>query len=1189
MNAMNTLRKWKQRTVSGVSAFALALFAASTAQADVNIATSPLFVLQPVTPALLLAVDDSGSMDSEILMRANDGAAWWNTGDQSFTGRNQSDAVEFGAINFNINGGANNTWKKFVYLFPNGTGLTNGRRAYADSRHDHFAVPPVGPYAYVRSPAFNFSYFDPAITYDPWLDLGGYTFTDSDPTAAPTDPTRGSEVLNLTVLQERTGANQVFRFFNGMVIPAGTRYRDWNTSTWTTAASDIVVTGVDDNNGGIGVPISYFPATFYLPVGTPLPPDFGYDPARMEGGPDVIIDGEAPDGSPLVRYEIQPGNFVTPEAYDRAIQNFANWFTYYRKRHIAARGAIGEAFAPLEGFRVGAYRINNRINVNMRDLLVSADRDDFFFDIYTNFINAGGTPNKQAVQHMIGQFQRTDSGAPIIQSCQMNFGVLFTDGYSNPYNPGVGNADGGMGSPFADSVSNTMADIAAAMYLTNLRPDLPVGQVPVPSGCNSPNPDPRLDCNTDLHANLFAVTLGAPGTIFKIDQDATDDPYTNPPSWPTAFPQRNPVNVDDLWHATLNSRGELLDVEVPALLGQRFGEVLASIGARIEASATSAATSSAVLQTDTLLYTAGFRSTDWSGRLDARVVNADGSLGILAWDAESKLALRNPYTRNIFTSREDGTAVSFSFTNLSVAQQNALDYAPDGTSDGLGAQRVDWLKGDESAHASFRDRSSTGSPRLLGDIVSSNPQFEQGVLYVGANDGMLHAFDAATGEELFAYIPSMLLQPEPGQDFAPLSRLPDPNYAHRYFMDGTVAVEDLSFMGVDRTVLVGTMGAGGRTVFALDVSNPASFGTADVLWEFTDPDLGYNVGQPAIVKISDGRVAAVFGNGYSSDNDRAMLFVVDLETGTLIEKIDTGEGSGATPNGLAAPIVTDWPVSNLRANRVYAGDLLGNMWRFNIGGSPGTWNNATNITRMFAATGPMGNPQPITSKPIIALSPINEDEVILSFGTGSYFRVGDQDMPGAPVQSLYGIVDTVAGTPGVLRGDLLEQEIESQSLETFGGEPVVVRVVSENVFDRSLHDGWYIDLDFEDGERVISEATFPTGPQQRRVRFSTLIPDYDPCGTGRRGFIMDLDIVAGGRTQYAVFDLNRDSMYDDLDKLGGDVISGLNWGQGERALTLTPADAAGEPPEFIYTGEGEFVRGLGEEGLGGRQSWQQLR
>jgi type IV pilus assembly protein PilY1 len=1178
----------KHRLVSAMAAFALSLLAGGPARADVNIAQTPLFVQPPVSPALLLAVDDSGSMDSEILLRANDGAAWWHTDDRSFFGRNQSDAFEPGVINFNIAGSQGSRWKKYVYLFPNGTGLTNGRRAYSDSTHDHFAVPPIGPFAYVRSPAYNFSYFDPAITYDPWLDLGGYTFTDSDPTAAPTDPTRGSEVLDLTTERERSGTNEVFRFFDGMVIPAGTRYRDWSSGTWVTALSDVAITGFDGGSGGRGVGISYFPATFYLPLGVSLPPDFGYDPARMEGGASVDMDGQAPDGSPMIRYEIRPGNFVTPEAYDRAIQNFANWFTYYRKRHIAARGAIGEAFAPLQGFRVGSYRINTTPDVLMRDLSVNSERDDFFADIYRNFIGSGGTPNRRAVNHMYDQFRRNDSGAPIVESCQMNFGVLFTDGYASD-SVSVGNVDSVMGSPFADSVSNTMADIAARMYLTNLRPDLTAGEVPVPSGCNSMSPDPALDCNTNLHANLFAVTLGAPGTIFKIDADATNDPYTYPPTWPTTFPARNPVHVDDLWHATLNSRGELLDVEVPALLGERFGEVLASIGARIEASATSAATSSAVLQTDTLLYTAGFRSTDWSGQLEARSVNADGSLGIQAWDAEERLAARSPLGRKIFTRHTDGTGVTFEYASLSPAQQSALDHAPDGTNDGLGPERINWLRGDEGGPLGFRDRSSTGTARLLGDIVNSNPQFEAGVLYVGANDGMLHAFDAATGEELFAYVPGALLDTEPGEDFAPLSRLPDPNYSHRYFVDGTVSVVDMRFMGVDKTVLVGSLGAGGRAVYALDVSSPGAFDATDVLWEFTHPELGYNVGQPAIVRISDGRMAAVFGNGYNGDSDRAMLFVVDLNTGTLIETIDTGAGSSGNPNGLAAPVVTDWPVSNLRANRVYAGDLHGNMWRFNIGGPTATWNNAANKTAVFSAVGPGGVPQPITARPIIALNPANNDEVVVAFGTGSYFRTNDQDMPGAPVQSLYGIVDTVSGIPSVTRAGLLEQEITSQSLETFGTESVVVRVVSDNVFDATLHQGWYLDLDFEDGERVVNEATFPSGPLQRRVRFSTLVPDFDPCGTGRRGFIMDLDILAGGRTQYTVFDLNRDNAYDDLDTLGGAVISGLDWGQGERALVLTPEDTSGEPPEFIYTGEGAFVKGLGEAGLGGRQSWQQLR
>lgn len=130
------------------------------------IANAPLFLTVSVLPAMIMAVDDSGSMDSEILTRSNDGALWWNTTDQSFVGRNMSDQVEAGVVNFNRLGVADDTWKKYVYLFPNGTGLTDGRRAYSDSTHDHYAVPPIGTFAFARSSTYNYSYFNPANSYE---------------------------------------------------------------------------------------------------------------------------------------------------------------------------------------------------------------------------------------------------------------------------------------------------------------------------------------------------------------------------------------------------------------------------------------------------------------------------------------------------------------------------------------------------------------------------------------------------------------------------------------------------------------------------------------------------------------------------------------------------------------------------------------------------------------------------------------------------------------------------------------------------------------------------------------------------------------------------------------------------------------------------------------------------------------
>uniref|UniRef100_UPI0025E8886B hypothetical protein n=1 Tax=Thiocapsa sp. TaxID=2024551 RepID=UPI0025E8886B len=251
----------------------LTLIGAGPGRADIDIATAPLFVMPPVIPALMLAIDDSGSMDSEVLMRANDGALWWNTKNRSFTGLNMNDHSETGAINFNRAGDANNDWKKFVYLFPNGTGLTSGRRAYSDSTHDHYAVPPIPPFAFSRSPEFNLAYFDPARLYAPWPSQGGYTFTDADPAAASTDPTRGSQTYTLTAVSERRDSNEVFRMFPGMVIPAGTRYRDWDDSKWKTASNDRPIEiadmpNPDDLTNGVyrgegrGVPISFYPATF---------------------------------------------------------------------------------------------------------------------------------------------------------------------------------------------------------------------------------------------------------------------------------------------------------------------------------------------------------------------------------------------------------------------------------------------------------------------------------------------------------------------------------------------------------------------------------------------------------------------------------------------------------------------------------------------------------------------------------------------------------------------------------------------------------------------------------------------------------------------------------------------------------------------------------------------------------------
>jgi type IV pilus assembly protein PilY1 len=424
---------------------------------------------------------------------------------------------------------------------------------------------------------------------------------------------------------------------------------------------------------------------------------------------------------------------------------------------------------------------------------------------------------------------------------------------------------------------------------------------------------------------------------------------------------------------------------------------------------------------------------------------------------------------------------------------------------------VAWLRGTE--HDSFRNRSESGQLRLIGDIIFSDPQYKNDVLYIGANDGMLHAFDAASGEELFAYIPGELLSSEPGRSHAPLSRPMDKSYNHRFFMDGTVTVADVTIDGAPKTYLIGSMGAGGRTVFALDVTNigdvddPQEFSAANIKWEFTDPELGYKASTPAVVRMSDGTWAAVFGNGFNSDSGKASLFVVSLEDGSLIKRIDTND---ETENGLAGPFITDWPKRDLRAGRIYAGDVKGNLWVFDVSSlDPDAWTNADNRRILFTARDDDGNPQPITSRPFGAT--LDANSVMITFGTGSYFRVPDKD--DVQVQSLYGIVDVAEPGPNPqpvvrsanpLDNELLEQDIIAEvTPESGAGAGLTFRFISQEPFLPNQHKGWFVDLDTETGERVINSPR-TLGTIEQRVRFTTLIPDDDPCGIGRRGFLMDI-------------------------------------------------------------------------------------
>ncbi|MFI2819216.1 pilus assembly protein [Vreelandella piezotolerans] len=590
-----------------------------------------------------------------------------------------------------------------------------------------------------------------------------------------------------------------------------------------------------------------------------------------------------------------------------------------------------------------------------------------------------------------------------------------------------------------------------------------------------------------------------------------------------------------------------------ASLNQVMQQVLGNIIAASQSNTSAAVNGDEFgLEDGNLLYTAGFRSDDWSGRLTASVIQADGTRSE-RWNAETELA------------EQAGNRRLLTYRRLESGTRSGVILSADNS--GLTSAEVRWLQGENVQ--GLRPRQS-----LLGDIINANPVFLKGtdermpLLLVAANDGMLHGFNAETGRELFGFLPAELTQGE-----APAIRsLMQPDYNHRYFMDGTPAVREVNISGGPTAVAVGTMGAGGRTVFALDVSNPSNMSAADVLWEFRHPELGTGVSQPTITQLNDGTWAAIFGNGYNSMGYQASLFVVNLATGELIKQIKTGVGNTDTPNGLATPTVTAWPSYN-GARFAYAGDLAGNMWRFSLTGS-GT------VNQLYQGSAS----QPITSAPAVTLSSGSPNTLLVSFGTGSYFRNGD--IGDASIQQLIGLRDQVSRSSTITQSDLLLQRITGENSQSGFN-----RRASTNFAPDSNDVGWRLELPA--GERVIAAPSISTS-LPRRVRFSTLLPDEsDPCGGGRSGFFMSLLADTGGSGGATAFDFNGDGRPDSDATINGDAITGLQAGTGERLVSVNDGEIerlfVGNPEDTNASpnGDGSITIGFSDDHLG-RRSWRQV-
>ncbi|TSE34688.1 pilus assembly protein [Tepidimonas charontis] len=559
-------------------------------------------------------------------------------------------------------------------------------------------------------------------------------------------------------------------------------------------------------------------------------------------------------------------------------------------------------------------------------------------------------------------------------------------------------------------------------------------------------------------------------------------------------------------------------VQNPAKLRDQLRRTLESIVART-ASLTRVTANSTSITAGTRIYTAQFESQYWSGDVRAYPMTPSGPGTTPAWSAAS--AMPAPAARKIYTRNSAGTPVELLWGNLTPADRSHFG----------SPQIIDYLRGVRAQEIQnggiYRNRPIAN---VIGDIVHSSPVYvgDTQTVYVGSNDGMLHAFNANTGVEIFAYIPSTLLHR--------LRNLASPTYTHEYFVDGEIVVTNHT-LTPGSNILVATLGRGGKGLFALNVTNPNAFNPYHT-WERldgSDPDLGYMLGKPVLTKLNNGEVAVIVGNGYNSTSGKAVLYVIRVSDGAILRKFDTLVGGD---NGMGSPSAVDTDGDG-DADLLYVGDLKGNVWKIDIGSSnPSSWDFAfklgTTPQPFFVAKDSGGNTQPITAPIVSVINNVygdpNYGKRFVFFGTGSYFRSTDPADP--QTQTLYGLIDN--GVPILNRTVLVSRTIVSET--TFGGTDV--RIFSGvTPLDMVGKSGWFLDFTTRPRERFIYGAMVL--PLIRPTLVATsIIPSTDVCLPGGTGFINAIDPFTGGRIGFGIFDANDNDNFAD-DKVGSHYIGAI--------------------------------------------------
>ncbi|HEX8012778.1 MAG TPA: PilC/PilY family type IV pilus protein [Casimicrobiaceae bacterium] len=961
--------------------------------------------------------------------------------------------------------------------------------------------------------------------------------------------------------------------------------------------------------------------------------------------------------------------------WDQEMTNYANWYAYYRTRVLAAKTTSALAFSYLDQtWRVGFHTLSTPATnwVDVDDWMPGPglQRDKWYSKLLGVTIPPAQTPTLDALLR-VGELFRTGKGGagslpampegyipatardPITVSCQNNYNILFTDGFTNqpttPTPAWIGEVDGGSvpcagcfppdpgasqpevtvaglralagtpwPDPFKDPVptANTLADIALYYWMTDLRPS--ASWTPDIAKDNVPSDDGRAGADLKWtkdpafwqHINLSAISFGSEGVLDASNASTvTDSIAAGTSQWFTSpnapAPPNNPVwpkgdlgatAVDDLWHATANARGKFVYAKNPLQVAAGLASIIAGIANNRKSRSGAAFAGQALsLAANDRIFEATIEK-GWAGDLIKVQIDPTTGQEISSppnpeWSAGAKLnsllATPAPGTspaldsdnawfkdRRIVAWKPGTGAVPFLYADLSAAQlatlsgdpvtqQKMIAYLRGGSTFGPGTLANGFTAPsiEGTAIGQFRERFgklgdiSDSQPLVVDDsaapfIDATDPGYTAFAaakkgraprIYVGANDGMVHVFDAgplfgpfdssAGGDEMFAYIPSALFNDLKDENGAPKGiqalTYQDggiPIYKHHFYVDATPRAADVDFANTGgaggsgdwRTIVVGGLGKGGNTYYAIDATVPTAKTDTEaavagkILWEFTDPDIQFTFGRPIIAKTrADGWVVVVTA-GYNNFSGKGKLYFLNAKTGELIRTMTTtgdDPGTPANPSGLTQINGFTQDFHNQIIEQIYGGDLNGNVWRFDVSDpDPAKWS-----TVLFAqVTDPSGDPQPVTTAPQIEIDLNNGVDRWVFFGTGRLLHIDDLTVPDPEqIETFYAIrdgtitaPDTTAGFLPVIPRATLAAGNALTTAPIAGGAPK----------------GWYIDLPL--GQRIVVD---PSADLNVATFIATAGPN-DQCAIGlpanlyaRDYTTAESDVEVGGSLQASFY------------------------------------------------------------------------